>query len=704
MNKIHHITVLGLVLLMLSSINFVDVSAYDFLSYEAMIGSDKSVVLNISTYVYAMVIDQAGFVVIENSYVYLVSLVILVLTVLSTLFAYQFLKLRRKHEMLEKAQKQQDNYESLLDYVISSSTQAVAIHDKDMKYLYVSEAYYRQYRISDKEILGKHHYDVFPDLPEKWREVHKRVLKGETISNDRDEYVRDDGTVDYTRWKCIPWYTSNKEVGGLIVYTEVINDLIHKELELKQSNEQLELIMESLPIGIAVNSVDPEVSFNYLNDNFAEFYVTTREELQESDRFWDVVYEDPKFRQEIKHRVLSDIASGDLNRMKWFEVPIKRKGRATRYINAYATPVPSSNLLISTVVDITDIKQKEEEVDHLVKFDLLTDLPNHQYYLTQLQSFDNVVNYPLVLMIMDLNGLKLINDAFGHEVGNEALKIIANILKEVKREGDFVARIGGDEFAIICPNTTHEQANRIIEDIQSRVEGQRIRDIELSLAAGFTLREDKRESLQFMLTYAENNMYKHKVLSGSSSRNEAIRSIFLTLQEKYEEEKIHSNRVSRYCRMIGESLNLSKDDIRELEMAGLYHDIGKISIPDSILHKPDKLSDDEWKIMKNHTTTGYQILKTADRYSNIAEYALSHHERIDGKGYPNGLKEGEIPLFSRIISVADTYEAMTSDRPYRSAMSQDEAIKELRRCEGTQLDAQIVEVFITNVLSQDSVS
>ncbi len=704
MNKIFHKIGLELVLLLFISLNSVNVKAHDLLGYEGLFGSQKSVVINVSTPVYAMVIDQAGFAVIANRNMYLVSLVILVLAVLSALFAYQFFKLRRKHEMLERAQKQQANYESLLDYVISSSTQAVAIHDKDMKYLYVSEAYYSQYRIGDKEILGKHHYDVFPDLPEKWREVHKRVLLGETISNDRDEYVRDDGTVDYTRWKCIPWYTSNNEVGGLIVYTEVINDFIHKELELKQSNEQLELIMESLPIGIAVNSVDPEVSFNYLNDNFAEFYVTTREELQESDRFWDVVYEDPKFRQEIKRQVLSDIGSGDSNRMKWFEVPIKRKGHATRYINAYATPVPSTNLLISTVVDITDIKRKEEEVDHLVKFDLLTDLPNHQFYLTQLQSFDNVVNYPLVLMIMDLNGLKLINDAFGHEVGNEALKIIANILKEVKREGDFVARIGGDEFAIICPNTTHEQANRMIEDIQSRVEGKRIRDIELSLATGFTLREDKRESLQFMLTYAENNMYKHKVLSGSGSRNEAIRSIFLTLQEKYEEEKIHSNRVSYYCRMMGESLNLSKDDVRELEKAGLYHDIGKISIPDSILHKPGKLSDDEWKIMKNHTTTGYQILKTADRYSNIAEYALSHHERIDGKGYPNGLKEGEIPLFSRIISVADTYEAMTSDRPYRSAISQDEAIKELRRCKGTQLDAQIVEMFITNVLSQDNVS
>ncbi len=136
-------------------------------------------------------------------------------------------------------------------------------------------------------------------------------------------------------------------------------------------------------------------------------------------------------------------------------------------------------------------------------------------------------------------------------------------------------------------------------------------------------------------------------------------------------------------------------------MAGLYHDIGKISIPDSILHKPGKLNEDEWKIMKNHTVTGYQILRVADRYSDLAEYALSHHERYDGKGYPNGLKQDEIPLFSRIISVADSFEAMTSDRPYREAMSVKQAIAELKKHAGTQLDPHIVNLFITNVLGRD---
>jgi len=152
---------------------------------------------------------------------------------------------------------------------------------------------------------------------------------------------------------------------------------------------------------------------------------------------------------------------------------------------------------------------------------------------------------------------------------------------------------------------------------------------------------------------------------------------------------------------MGEKLNLSDDEKLELEFAGRMHDIGKITIPDYILKKPGKLTEDEWEIMKAHTTNGYQILRSADKYSKLAEYALTHHERIDGKGYPQGLKGEEIPLFSRIIGICDAYEAMTADRPYRKALSKEFAINELKRCAGTQFDAKLVDVFINEVISNE---
>lgn len=146
------------------------------------------------------------------------------------------------------------------------------------------------------------------------------------------------------------------------------------------------------------------------------------------------------------------------------------------------------------------------------------------------------------------------------------------------------------------------------------------------------------------------------------------------------------------------ALHIKGDDLVELELAGLYHDIGKISIPDSILNKPGKLTEEEFEVIKTHTEVGYQILRAADEYSDLAEHALSHHERWDGTGYPRGLKAEQIPLFSRIISIADSYEAMTADRPYRKAMNQEIAIEEIIRCSGSQFDPKIANIFINDVL------
>jgi diguanylate cyclase len=161
---------------------------------------------------------------------------------------------------------------------------------------------------------------------------------------------------------------------------------------------------------------------------------------------------------------------------------------------------------------------------------------------------------------------------------------------------------------------------------------------------------------------------------------------------------MHSAHVSQLCKEIGTELGLSKEEVDVLELAGMYHDIGKISIPDAILNKPDKLTDEEYEIIKTHTQIGYQILRAADEYSGLAEYALSHHERWDGNGYPKGLKGKEIPLFSRIINVADSFEAMTADRPYHKGRSIEDAIIEIIRCSGTQFDPEIANIFMEKVL------
>ncbi len=624
--------------------------------------------INGDTYLYSLVIDQTTFIAAQAQNRVLVISVFVLLGLLLTSAGVLLFNVWREKESLKASQAEENHLHKLLDYIVSNSTQAIAIHDRQLNYLYVSDEYFEQYGLEDRNIIGKHHYEVFPDLPQKWREVHQRALNGEEVRENRDTYPREDGSTDYTRWVCKPWYDKDGNIGGIVLYSEVINDLIDTEIELKRSKEQLERVMAYSPVGMAVHSFTPTVKFEYMNDNFLRIFDTTKAVLNQSNTFWRLFNHPNNRETSFKDDVLERLKKTNPARLSWENVSIMTKSGTTRYINVYSTPLPDSELFVTTVIDVTERKQKEDEIAHVSLHDYLTEIPNRRYYQKKLLRYDQPQYYPLGIINMDVNGLKLINDAFGHESGNEALQIIAKIIAKNIGHDDFVARIGGDEFAILCPNTNEDTIAALLDRIHEAVNRQMIRDITLSIASGYAFKYDNKQSIRSVITTAEDDMYKHKVISGNTDRNQAIQSILQTLQNKYNDEKIHSQRVSRFSRLIGEALNLKHDDIKELEMAALYHDIGKITIPDDILKKPGKLTASEWEIMKKHTLSGYQILRAADQYSNIAEYAMSHHERIDGKGYPNGIKGEAIPLFSRIISVCDAYEAMTSPRPYSAPL------------------------------------
>jgi len=604
---------------------------------------------------------------------------------------------------IKKSESEIQYKDKLLGCVISNSNQGIAVHDKDLNYVYVSDAYCDIYHVS-KDIVGKHHYDVFPDLPQKWRDVHQRTLKGEVLSSDRDLFIRADGRELYTKWLSRPWYNANGDINGIIIYTEVINNLVETEIELQKALSRLQLVMDNLTIGIAVNSVDPEVKFEYMNSNFPVFYGSTREALMKEGAFWNVVYEDVEFRDEIKKKVLEGLASDDPKLMRWENIPIIHNGKIVRYVTSQNVKIPSSPLFISMVMDVTNQKHKEEEILYASKHDFMTGLPNRRYFEEKLMDLDKPENFPLIVAMFDLDGLKLINDAYGHDTGDQALIKISQIIRETVRTNDFVARVGGDEFIVVCPKTTKEQFEITKELISLESSAFEDLDFKISISIGYDIKNDIFSNIKDILKNAEDGMYANKILHGQSTRNETIMTLFEALREKYEEEKLHSNRVSEYCKMMGENLGLSNDQIKELEFAGLMHDIGKITIPDRILDKPRKLTDIEWDIMKTHTINGYQILRSADKYSQLAEYALTHHERWDGKGYPNGLKGEEIPLFSRVISVCDAFEAMTADRPYRKALDYRVAIDELNRCAGSQFDSKLVEIFIKAIVVKENLT
>jgi len=197
---------------------------------------------------------------------------------------------------------------------------------------------------------------------------------------------------------------------------------------------------------------------------------------------------------------------------------------------------------------------------------------------------------------------------------------------------------------------------------------------------------------------AESYMYRKKLFESPSMRGKTINTIITTLHEKNKREELHSRRVSQLCEKMGEAMEYSEDKIKELKLVGLLHDIGKIAIEEGILNKPGKLTHDEWDEIKKHPEIGYRILSTVNDLSEMAEYVLAHHERWDGNGYPKGLKAEEIPVESRIIAIADTYDAIVSERSYRSALSKEFAIEELIKNKGAQFCPELVNIFIKKVV------
>jgi diguanylate cyclase (GGDEF)-like protein len=314
----------------------------------------------------------------------------------------------------------------------------------------------------------------------------------------------------------------------------------------------------------------------------------------------------------------------------------------------------------------------------------------------ELHLLDSIENSEYYIIMGDLNGLKLANDALGHEEGDKLLLIVSNILKECCESDDIISRWGGDEFVILIKNKNKAYITNLIEKIKLRCDDTKDFHFKVSIGLGYATKNKEKNCLTTgeVMKLAEERMYRNKLMESNSSRNSLINSLMQTLNEKHSETEEHTIRIAELGIQLGRSLNLSQDKLDELELLALLHDIGKIGIPENILMKPGKLTSEEWEIMKTHSDIGYRIVKSAPELAHIADEILAHHEKYDGTGYPNGLKGESIPLISRIINVVDSFDAITNKRVYKDALSFDYAIEELKKCSGTQFDPRIVEKFI----------
>jgi diguanylate cyclase (GGDEF)-like protein len=319
---------------------------------------------------------------------------------------------------------------------------------------------------------------------------------------------------------------------------------------------------------------------------------------------------------------------------------------------------------------------------------------NHQYFLDAFKKYDNKRNLPISIIMGDINGLAIIDDSLGHSVVDDVQAKLNTILKRVARKADIIICLSNGEFSLVLPKTNYSNSLRIIKKIKSLSEVEKAGKLNISISCGSHTKTSIEMNLNDTVKEAIEKLNKDRNVIGPTFENKTIDLIMEMLFEKNNREMLHSSRVSEVCANLAQRLDFDQGVVDRIRITGMLHDIGKIGIDEGILNKSGKLNDLERNEIRKHPEIGYRILNASNEFLVHAEDVLEHHERMDGTGYPKGLMGDEISIVARIIAIADTYDALMYDRPYRKAGGKKNALMEIQRCSGTQFDVGIVKVFV----------
>ncbi|MCA1032180.1 diguanylate cyclase [Bacillus timonensis] len=353
--------------------------------------------------------------------------------------------------------------------------------------------------------------------------------------------------------------------------------------------------------------------------------------------------------------------------------------------------------------------------------DELTGLYNHRYFQETLK--ESLTKHQSVsLLLLDLDYFKVYNDLFGHPKGDKLLKELSKLLALDTPEDGIICRYGGEEFAIILPDLDSEEAIKVAECIRNRVSSHPFEGVEhmpnnrITVSIGVSNYPDMADNKENIIMLADQALYKIKYTSRNKVQlySSVIDELKTSFRFEHKEEEVlqtiktfltiinskdrytysHTERIMEYAESLAKELGLSTEQVKTVRYAALLHDIGKVEVPTEILNKRSKLTEEEWHTIQMHVFWGEEIVKPIEELSQCLPIIRHHHERFDGKGYPDQLSKTEIPLLARILTIVDSFDAMTTNRPYQKVKTIKEACEELRRCAGTQFDPTLVEPFI----------
>ncbi|HAT4186065.1 TPA: diguanylate cyclase [Clostridium perfringens] len=591
---------------------------------------------------------------------------------------------------------------NLLEVLLDNIPYSVWLIGIDGRFIFVNKYYSNALNLSKEYIIGKSLSEIYT------KEVVDEYIKNYNLVRDEEKpnlfsgYENGLGYHDGSFLEC--YLAPIKENGEIKYFLGILQNQSERkkyEEELINQKELLNTLVESIPDGIYHKDKDGK----YLKCNntlVKDYYKITKAEIIGKDI--KSIYKKASNRKGIfkEEKILDKLILQDdkvINTKNKLKEKIKIElNRKIRYIESIKVPVIDKGGVVTGIVgvvrDVTENVILENKLKKMSYRDKLTGLYNRAYFDEKLKELNNKEFFPLSFVMGDLNGLKVINDAIGHLEGDKILKEISRVIKNSCRKDDLIFRWGGDEFCILLPKTTEEEAEAICNRIRKNCKLNHKTIIPLSIALGVSSKKESKKPIDEVLVEAEDKVYREKLVNEKRIKKNIIDSLNKELFLRHDYIKEHINIVKKYAVELGKKMNLSEKELKNLKMLAKLHDIGKVGIPEEILSKPGKLKKEEYEIIKTHAEKGYRIAMFNPEFEKIAPCILAHHEKYDGTGYPLGLKGNDIPLLARIINVVDSYDAMTNKRVYKGSLSAEEAKKELKKNSGTQFDPMIVEEFL----------
>lgn len=503
-------------------------------------------------------------------------------------------------------------------------------------------------------------------------------------------YIRNrQGQQLYVETTLSPIMDNNQVVG----FRGIVRDLTQRQLDqeaLAVSEARYRAIVEDQTELIC--RFTPEGILTFANEAYCRYFKNEREALLNSKFLPNILPED----QAILEAALQGLNAG--NPVSTTEIRVLIEGQIcwNQWNHRIIHGENGNTITIQSVGrDITEKKEVIAKLEYLSLHDTLTSLYNRFYFEEEMRRFESDRYNPVALIIFDVDGLKLVNDTLGHKNGDELLINTANVIRQCFRQSDMIARVGGDEFAVLLPRTPEALLEEVLKKISDKINAYNNDhpELPLSLSAGYAIKKDQTSTMNDIFKEADNKMYRQKLHRNQSNRSVIVQTMMKALEARDYITEGHGERLQKLVSDMAGKINMPDANIKDLCLLAQFHDIGKVGVADAILFKRGPLTPQEYQEMQRHSEIGHRIALSAPDLVLIADWILKHHEWWNGQGYPLGLIGEDIPLECRILAIADAYDAMTHDRPYRAAMTVQAAIEEIDRSAGSQFDPEMVGVF-----------